>query len=124
NAVAVTPQGGPAVGALTAGMVSAADASLLPATFKGQLSGPPPKGEPVRLGTVQAYRYSGLKPKGYPLELTVYTVPTDSGVATVACSARAADAATFLPQCESAASTLTLSSAKPVDLGVPASYAK
>ena len=124
DAVAVTPKGGPAVGALTAGMVTAADPSLLPVTFKKQLSGPPPKGEPVHLGTVQAYRYAGLNPKNYPQELTVYAVPTDAGVATVACSARAADAGTFLPQCESAASTLTLSSAKPLDLGVPQSYAK
>ena len=124
DSVAVTPSGGPAVGSLTAGMATAADASLLPVTFKKQLSGPPPKGEPVRLGTVQAYRYAGLKPKNYPQQLTVYTVPTDAGVATVACSARAADAGAFLPQCESAASTLTLSGAKPLDLGVPPSYAK
>jgi hypothetical protein len=124
NPVAVAPKGGQTVGTLTAGMVTAADPSLLPVTFKKRLSGPAPKGEPVRLGTVQAYRYTGLKPNNFPQELTVYTVPTDAGVATVACSARAAEAGTFLPQCESAASTLTLSSAKAIDLGVPPSYAK
>ena len=51
-------------------------------------------------------------------------MPTDTGVAAVACSAAAAQAATFLPECERAASTLTLSGAKGVDLGIPASYSK
>jgi hypothetical protein len=122
--ISVAPKGGPAVGALTAGMVSASDPSLLPATFKKSLSGSPAKGEPVQLGNLQAYRYTGLKPANYPQQLTVYTVPTDSGVATVACSAAAANAAAFLPQCERAASTLTLSGAKAVNLGVPPSYVK
>jgi hypothetical protein len=120
--ISVAPKGGPAVGALTAGMVSAADPTLLPATFKKQLSGPAPKGEPVQLGAVKAYRYTGLKPKNYPQDLTLYTVPTDSGVATVACSASAAQSSTFLPDCERAASTLTLSGTKAIDLGIPASY--
>ncbi|MEA2441485.1 MAG: serine/threonine kinase PknH [Thermoleophilaceae bacterium] len=122
--ISVAPKGGPAVGALTAGTVSAADPTLLPATFKKQLTGGPPKGEPVQLGNLKAYRYTGLKPKNYPQELTVYTVPTDSGVATVACSASAAQASTFLPECERAASTLTLSGTKATDLGIPASYVK
>jgi hypothetical protein len=78
----------------------------------------------VKLGSVQAYKYTGLKPKNYPQELTVYTVPTDAGVATVACSATAAQAASFLPQCEGAASTVTLSGAKAITLGVPPSYGK
>ena len=122
--ISLAPKGGPAVGALTAGTVTASDASLLPATFKKQLSGGAPKGDPVQLGSLKAYRYTGLKPNNYPQQLTVYTVPTDSGVAAVACSATAAQAATVLPECERAASTLTLSGAKGVDLGVPAGYSK
>src|SRR4051794_8824951 len=122
--ISVAPKGGPAVGVLSAGMTTAADPTLLPVTFKRQLSGPAPKGDPVKLGGVEAYKYSGLKPKNYPQELTVYTVPTNAGVATVACSAVAAQASSFLPQCEGAASTLTLSGAKAIDLGVPPSYAK
>jgi hypothetical protein len=120
--ISVAPRGGPAVGALTAGMVSAADPTLLPVTFKKQLTGGPPKGEPVQLGSVQAFRYTGLKPKNYSRDLTVYTVPTDAGVATVACSAPTGQSATFLPDCERAASTLTLSGVKASNLGIPASY--
>jgi hypothetical protein len=111
------------VGALTAGTVTAGDATLLPASFKQSLESPAPKGDPVKLGDVQAYRYTDLKPKSYPQQLTLYTVPTDAGVAAVACSASAAQAADFLPQCERAASTLTLSGATAFDLGVPEAYA-
>jgi hypothetical protein len=121
--ISVAPKGGPAVGALTAGTTTSGDATLLPASFKKTLSSPPSKGEPVKLGKLQAYRYTGLKPKSYPQDLTVYTVPTDGGVATIACSAAAAQAATFLPECERAASTLTLSGVQAFDLGVPKSYA-
>src|SRR4051794_20398757 len=122
--ISVSPKGGPAVGALTAGMTSASDPSLLPVTFKKGLADKNPKGEPVSLGDLEALRYTGLKPNNYPQELTVYSVPTDSGVATVACSASAAQAASFLPECERAASTLTLSGTEAVDLGIPASYTK
>jgi serine/threonine-protein kinase len=122
--ISVAPKGGPAVGALTAGMTTASDPSLLPATFKKGLSDPQPKGDPVSLGDLEALRYSGLKPNNYPQQLTVYAVPTDSGVATIACSASAAEAASFLPECERAASTLTLSGTEAVDLGVPATYTK
>jgi hypothetical protein len=121
--VAVTPKGGPAEGSLQAGTVTGADATLLPATFKKALESPAPKGDPVKLGDVQAYRYSDLKVKSYPQQLTLYAVPTDAGVATVACSASAAEAASFLPECERAASTLTLSGATAFDLGVPEAYA-
>jgi hypothetical protein len=121
--ISVAPKGGPAVGVLTAGTVSAAGPGLLPASFAKKLSSPPGKGDPVKLGKLQALRYTGVKPKSYPQELTVYAVPTDAGVATVACSAAPAQAARFLPACERAASSLTLAGAKAFDLGVPKSYA-
>jgi hypothetical protein len=120
--ISVAPKGGPAVGVMTTGTTSASDPTLLPTSFKKQLSGGAPKGEPVQLGGVKAYRYTGLKPKNYPQELTLYTVPTDAGVATVACSAASAQAQSFLPECERAASTLTLSGTRATSLGIPASY--
>jgi hypothetical protein len=122
--ISVAPKGGPAVGVMTAGTLTASDPSLLPASFKKALEDPAPKGEPVALGDLEAYRYTGLKPKNYPQQLAVYTVPTDAGVATIACSAAQAQATSFLPECERAASTLTLSGTEAVDLGVPDAYAK
>ncbi len=70
---------------LVAGEVSAAGPSLLPAAFLATLRGALPHPEPVRLGALQAYRYSGLSVRGLPGPLTLYAVPTDGGVATVAC---------------------------------------
>src|SRR4051794_18509394 len=120
--ISVAPKGGPAVGAMTTGMVSASDPTLLPVSFKKQLTGGAPKDEPVQLGGLKAYRCSGLRPKNAPQDLTAYAVPAEAGVATVACSATAAQAQTFLPECERAASTLTLSGTKAIELGIPASY--
>jgi hypothetical protein len=124
NPISVSPKGGPAVAVMTAGTAPASDASLLPKSFVSALSSPLPKPDPVQLGKLEAYRYSGLKPKSYPQELTVYTVPTSVGVATVTCSATQAQASDFLTACERAASTLTLSGAEAFDLGIPQSYTK
>src|SRR3954449_5863546 len=76
--ISVAPKGGPAVGALTAGGTSAGGPAALPGSLQKNLSGGPPKGEPVSLGDLQALRYTGLKPNNYPQQLTVYAVPTDS----------------------------------------------
>ncbi len=59
--------------------------SLLPAGFTAALAGALPRPEPVQLGTLQAYRYSGLSVHGLAGPLTLYAVPTAGGVATVAC---------------------------------------
>ena len=63
-----------------------------------------PKGETVRLGRLEAFRYSNLRPKGFAGELTLYTVPTTGGVATVACTGRAQG--TPLSDCEDVAGSL------------------
>jgi hypothetical protein len=76
----------------------------------------------VRLGDYQAYRYRNLDPGGFNPALTLYAVPTDKGVATVACTADAAQAERFLPECERAASTIELEGAKPFDLGPGREY--
>jgi hypothetical protein len=118
-------QGGGATGAsaqrLVAGGVSAAGPSLLPGAFAAALNGALPRPEPVQLGTLQAYRYSGLSLHGLPGSLTLYAVPTSSGVATVAClSPSAAAPAT---QCAQIAATLKLNGATPFGLGPSTQYA-
>ena len=52
---------------------------------------------------LQAWRYPGLRPVGVARELTVYTVPTSAGVATVACAAPPASAAALAAQCDAIA---------------------
>jgi hypothetical protein len=119
--VALSPPG-QAASALEAGNTNGSGATLLPAAFLGKLPSEP-QGEPVKLGDLQAFRYTGLKPEGFSGSLNVYTVPTSGGVATIACQAKAAGAQDFLPECERVAASLQLSGVKPVPLGPSEQYA-
>jgi hypothetical protein len=119
--IALAPKsGGSAAGSLTAGTVNANNASLLPAAFQKALGGRASKPDAVKLGDLQAYRYSNLKPQGAQTAYTIYAVPTTAGVATIACSGQSPS---FTQECERVASTLTLTGATPFQLGVPAAYA-
>jgi hypothetical protein len=109
---------------MTAGIVDASGATLLPAAFVKSLGAEPGRNDTVKLGDYQAYRYRNVDPGGFTPALTIYTIPTDKGVATVACSADQAQAAQFLPECEKAASTIKLAGAKPFSLGPGAEYVK
>lgn len=106
---------------LLAGEVRASGASLLPATFTSALGGALPRAEPVQLGAVQAYRYQGLNVRGLAGPLTLYTVPTAGGVATIACLS--ASAAGVTTQCAQIAATLKLSGTTVFGLGPSTEYA-
>jgi predicted Ser/Thr protein kinase len=123
NPIAVGPKGQPN-NRLVTGIVDASGATLLPAAFVKSLGSEPARTDTVRLGEYQAYRYRNLQPGGFAPALTLYAIPTDKGVATVACTADQAQAATFLPDCERAASTIKLDGAKPFDLGPGGDYLK
>ena len=126
---AVGPSGRAAM--LAFGLVkggTASNSSLLPATFlgsTGQASGGVPPRKAVRLPAhnLQAWRYGHLTPLGADRELTIYTVPTSAGVATVACAAPATQGAAFAPQCDAIAATLQLRSATPYPVGPSDAYA-
>jgi hypothetical protein len=111
-------------GRLEAGLVAAEGPTLLPAGFRKRLPGDLEPGEPVGLGELQAYRYDGLEPNGANRPLTLYTVPTTAGVATIACSASAEAGAAVLDECEAVATTLELSGAEAFALGPDEAYAK
>jgi hypothetical protein len=106
---------------LVAGEVSASGPSLLPGAFTAALNGPLPRPEAVRLGALEAYRYSGLSVPGLDGQLTLYAVPTANGVATVAClsSTTAAPA----PECARIAATLKLSGTTAFGLAPSPRYA-
>jgi Protein kinase domain len=113
DAVAAAPASGG--GTLVAGNTAGQGPTLLPAAFVRSLDDTP-KGQAVRLGAVEAYRYGGLRPKGAESALTVFAVPRDGDVATVACSGVDADA------CDAMAATLTVEGAR--SLGPSPAYAK
>jgi serine/threonine protein kinase len=108
---------------LVAGRTTATGPTLLPAAFVKSLADAP-VADRVRLGSVQALRYRGLRPPGAGRVLTVFAVPTSRGVATVVCRAPAASAAAFDADCERVAATMKLSGAKAYALGPQAAYAR
>jgi hypothetical protein len=105
---------------LVAGMVDATGPTLLPASFVYGLASPP-RPVAVKLAGGAAYRYilpSGAGPAAQTM--TVYTIPTSSGVATLACLGAVADTSA----CGAIASTLRLQNARAFALGPSAAYAK
>ncbi len=106
---------------LLAGEVGASGPSLLPAAFTAALNGTPPHPEPVRLGAYEAYRYSGLSVHGLASPLTLYTVPTAGGVATIACLGSTAAASGS--QCAQIAATLKLNGTTAFGLAPSPRYA-
>lgn len=108
---------------LVAGEAKASGPSLLPSAFAGALGGPLPHPEPVRLGQIEAYRYSGLAVHGLPGPVTLYAVPTANGVASVACLSSSTAAGGQASQCQQIAATLKLSGTTAFGLAPSAQYA-
>jgi Protein kinase domain len=115
----------PAVGDLTAGeVVDSGGPTLLPASFRARVTGGLPPGEPVLLGSLQGYRYSRLHVQGLDGTVTVYAVPTSTGVATIVCRASARDTGSFLTECGQVAATVRLVGATAFPLGTSPAYAR
>jgi hypothetical protein len=118
RAVTASPGGGSYVTAeLVAGK---ADPTLLPPKLLGRLKGRPAKSK-TTFGGLEAYRYDRLRPRGSSKLLRVYTVLTNAGVATVACSTPPGGGAT-LAACDKLARTLRLISAEGLPLGPSKDY--
>jgi serine/threonine protein kinase len=107
---------------------TAANSTLLPASLlaaTGQGPDSAPKRTAVRLPAqgLQAWRYRGLQPVGTNLRLTLYTVPTSAGVATVVCALPPSAAGALAGQCDAIAGSLRLKRARPYPIGASSSYA-
>jgi hypothetical protein len=107
-----------------AGLVKSGHPSLLAAGLRKRLGRVPAHDDAVRLHTVAAYRYTGLAPEGLDRRLELLVVPTEVGVATVACLAPEPQARAFAAACESVARTLGLNGARPYALGPDPAFAK
>ena len=131
GAVAVGPHGRSGDPTVEFGVMkdhAAYNSALLPADLLGSIGQPAgtvPARTAVRLPGqhLEAWRYRGLRPAATERELTVYAVPTTTGVATVACAAARAHAGAFAGQCEAVAGTLELVSGRPYPVGPNATYA-
>jgi hypothetical protein len=97
------------------------NSTLLPAGFLQALgldAGEVPPRQAVRLvdSKLEAYRYANLRPRDIDQPVTLFTVPTSAGVATVACVDPSAD-------CESIANTLKLNGGTAFPVGPSKEYA-
>ncbi|WP_217914912.1 serine/threonine-protein kinase [Miltoncostaea marina] len=92
-------------GVIAVGRSGGRGATLLPPALLRRLPAQP-RGEAVDLGGIRALRHRGLDADGVAGELTVYAVPTDDGVATLACHASPADAGAVAAACDAAAAAL------------------
>ena len=131
RAAAASPGGRAAGPVVEFGMVKgskAANDALLPASFLssiGQSAETPPRRTAVRLPAqgLQAWRYPNLRPVGTGDAVTVYTVPTSEGVATVAFAVPPGQAAALARQGDAIASTLRLRRATAYPIGPSQAYA-
>jgi serine/threonine protein kinase len=113
----------PGAEGLTAGTVATAGGpTLLAPSFRARLAGALPPPAAVRLGTVEAYRYSDLQVRGLAGTVTVYAAPTSAGVVTIACLSSSAAAGSFLTDCGQVAATLRLLGVTAYPLGPSAVY--
>ena len=116
--IAVAPSDGGEERRLLAGMATNAGNPLLLPTGLTRLLEDEPRSDAVELGDHEAFRYDDLEPRGFDAgSVTVYTVPTDKGVATITCTGSGDAAEQFLQSCENAASTLELQDAESFPLG-------
>jgi hypothetical protein len=112
---------------LHAGVAREAEGPLvLPPALLAQLDEVPPAAT-VRLGSVPALRYVGLRHRELDADLTVYVVPTSRGAATIACvtlpvAPEDDSGASGASRCEDVASTLTLRGAEARSLGPSERY--
>ncbi|MEA2317366.1 MAG: eukaryotic-like serine/threonine-protein kinase, partial [Solirubrobacteraceae bacterium] len=95
--------------------------TLLPAGLLAALglgAGEVPPREPVQLkrSQLQAYRYKNLRPRGLNDAVTLFTVPTSAGIATLACVDPGVD-------CEGIADTLKLNAGTAFPVGPSKEYA-
>ena len=120
--IAMAPPGAEGDQSVVAGQVKqgAANPTLLPTGFLSALGldpGQVPPRAPVSLSRskLQAYRYMNLRPNGLSKAVTLFTVPTSEGVATLACIDPGSD-------CEAIANTLKLNAGTPFPVGPSKAY--
>ena len=109
---------------LVAGLADAEGPRLL-ARDGYQAARPARDPERVALGALQALRYRDLTIAARPAtRLTLYAIPSDRGVATVACMAEPPAGRSSLAACERVATTLRLRAARALAIGPSAAYAR
>jgi hypothetical protein len=121
--VALTPRTATGRAGLVAGVLDFGTADLAPDDLGRRLGTPPPQREAVDLGAAQAFRYAGLRPRGFGGVVTLHVVPTTAGLTGLACHA-ATTASESIAECERIVASLEVTNAKPLDIRPSAAYAR
>jgi len=108
---------------LAVGRIAGEGPTLLPAAFLRRLQRTPARDDRVRLGALSAYRYAGLRPKGFGRPLTLYVAPTTTGVTAIACYGPRGGR-DVPPDCEHVANSVKLARGAARPLGPDPAYAK
>lgn len=119
QAITLVPKQGTTREALVAGMTTGGGPSYLPADLRHGLADSTPPREMVGLGDLVALRYRNLTVKPGTQPLTLYAVPTDRGVATLACISQES---VLQSDCERIVGSMTLTEATPLEIVPDADY--
>jgi serine/threonine protein kinase len=109
-------------GELVIGGASAGGPTLLPASFLSTLPSTP-RGEAVRLGAIEFYRYRDLQPTGAAAPETVYALATTAGTVVGVCVLPSSGANVVAADCERILGSLKLTSGSALPLGPNQAYA-
>jgi serine/threonine protein kinase len=109
-------------GALVIGGAQTTSSTLLPSELLASVRGTP-RGEAIRLGGFELYRYRDLMPRGAGKPETVYALPTTVGVVLGACELPAHGVSATNAECERILATLELIKGSLMPLGPSHSYA-
>jgi len=120
--IALGPRAASGREGLLAGRIASSRGPLLPAQLASSAGGSA-KPTPVRIGQAAAFRFAGLRPRGFEGAVTVYLLLTDRGKAAITCFARV-PSPRFDARCAEVGGSLELTGARALDIAPNARYAK
>lgn len=122
--LALAPTGRSKVGGLVVGQAAAAAPTFVPASLQQAL---PPGSfasrDRVRLGEVEAFRYTGLNPAGLDGELLLFVVPQEGGTTVLECFIGRGGARSVLDECAGIVATARIDGSEQISLAPSDRYA-
>jgi len=120
----LAPSESPTAGGLVVGQAATSAPTFVPASLQRALPAQAlDRRDRVRLGELEAFRYTGLTPTGLDGELTLYVVPQEKRSTVIQCFARRGAADTVLDECNDIAATAAIRGAKKLSLAPSDAYA-
>jgi hypothetical protein len=120
----LAPTGRVTEGGLVAGQAATAAPTFVPASLQRALpAGSLDRRDRVRIGELEAYRYTGLTPRGLDGELTLYVIPQEGRSAVLECFTRRGAADSVADDCTDMVATAAVGGGKQISLAPSGRYA-